>query len=108
MTSSENPLPECQLGCIRRFSERIVRSLNCIYRRYRRLGRRSVRLGEVFRQYTAGQRHGLPGNPAPVPGFKNLMDDLPARHTTMAINRVISGTVLKPDSIYLIPQLFAV
>lgn len=37
------------------------------------------------------------------PDFKSLMDDLLARHTTMAINRVTNGTVLKPDSIYLIP-----
>jgi len=37
------------------------------------------------------------------PDFKSLMDDLLARHTTMAIYRVTNGTVLKPDSIYLIP-----
>jgi two-component system, chemotaxis family, CheB/CheR fusion protein len=37
------------------------------------------------------------------PDFKSLMDDLLARHTTMTIHRVTSGTVLRPDCIYLIP-----
>jgi len=37
------------------------------------------------------------------PDFKSLMDDLLARHTAMAIHRVTNETVLRPDSIYLIP-----
>jgi len=37
------------------------------------------------------------------PDFKSLMDDLLARHTSMAIHRVTNGTLLRPDSIYLIP-----
>jgi len=38
------------------------------------------------------------------PDFKSLMDDLLSRHTSMTINRVTNGTVLRPDSIYLIPS----
>lgn len=37
------------------------------------------------------------------PDFKSLMDDLLARHTTMAIHRVTDGTPLEANSIYLIP-----
>ena len=37
------------------------------------------------------------------PDFRSLMDDLLARHTKMPIHRVTNGTVLRPDSIYLIP-----
>ncbi|RNC68701.1 MAG: response regulator [Desulfuromonadales bacterium] len=38
------------------------------------------------------------------PDFKSLMDDLLARHTSMAIHRVTNGIALEGNSIYLIPS----
>lgn len=37
------------------------------------------------------------------PDFKSLMDELLARHTNMAIHKVVDGVVVEPNSIYLIP-----
>ena len=37
------------------------------------------------------------------PDFKSLMDELLARHTSMAIHKVSDGIEIEPDSIYLIP-----
>ena len=37
------------------------------------------------------------------PDFKSLMDDLLARHTVMAIHRVVDDTALESNAIYLIP-----
>ena len=37
------------------------------------------------------------------PDFKSLMDELLARHTSMAIHKVSDGVEIQPNSIYLIP-----
>jgi two-component system CheB/CheR fusion protein len=37
------------------------------------------------------------------PDFKSLMNELLARHTKLAIHRVIDGMAIEPDAIYLIP-----
>ena len=37
------------------------------------------------------------------PDFKSLMDELLARHTSMAIHKVSDGVKIQPNSIYLIP-----
>jgi two-component system CheB/CheR fusion protein len=37
------------------------------------------------------------------PDFKSLMDELLARHTDMAIHKVVDGVTVEPNSIYLIP-----